>query len=197
MPPGETLPGEITARLARWSAGDPSALTSVATLAYDDLRSIAASFLQRRNPEQSLSATGLVHELYIRLSAQRQLQVTSRQHFFSLAAMMMRRIVTDHARRSSAQKRPAGQAMRIPLADDLAWVDAAGDEMVSLDRALDELESVDERALRIVELRYFLGCTNQETAELLNVSRATVDRDLEYAKTWLFRRLSPPRCDSA
>jgi len=194
MPSHEELPGDITARLNRWSAGDGSALISVASLAYEDLRAIATAFLRRRTPGQSLNATGLVNELYIRLSAQRQIQVENRQHFFSLAAMMMRRIVADYARRSAAQKRPGGgESIRVPLSDDLAWIDASGDEMVSLDRALDELEAVDERALRIVELRYFLGCTNQETAALLQVSRTTVDRDLEYAKAWLFRRLSPAR----
>ena len=192
MPSEVELSGEITARLAQWSGGDPAALTSIAALAYDDLRAIAGAFLRRKNPEHSLSATGLVNELYIRLSGQRQVQILDRQHFFSLAAMMMRRIVTDYARRSAAQKRP-GQRNRVPLSDDLARIDANSEDMVSLDQALDELAKVDERASHTLELRYFLGCTNQEAAELLNVSRTTVDRDLEFAKTWLYRRLAPLR----
>lgn len=193
MPAQPNLPGEITERLAHWSGGDRTALASVASLAYENLHSIAIAFLQRRTPGQSLNATGLVNELYIKLSAQRQVQIEDRQHFFSLAAMLMRRIVADHARKTAALKRPDSQATRIPLSDDLAWIDASGEEMAALDQALDELETIDERALRIVELRYFLGCTNQETAELLDLSRSTVNRDLEFAKTWLFRRLSPAR----
>jgi RNA polymerase sigma factor (TIGR02999 family) len=131
-----------------------------------------------------------VSELYLRLYRQNALQATNREHFYALAAMMMRRILQDYARRSHALKRPGGQVVRVPLHEEMAWVDASSDELLGLNRALNELESVDARAVRIVELRFFLGCTNEETAGLLGVSRATVDRDIEFAKAWLYRRLS-------
>jgi len=184
------LPGEITALLSRWGAGDRGALTSLATLAYDDLRAIANAFLRRENREHTLQATALVNELYLRLIRQRSFQITDRKHFYALAAMMMRRILTDYARQTHAMKRPDAHHNRVPLDEDMAWIDAAGEEMLALDRAMDELEALDDRAARTVELRFFLGCTNDETAGLLNVSRKTVDRDLEFAKTWLYRRLS-------
>ena len=100
----------------------------------------------------------------------------------------MRRILSDFSRRAHAQKRPGWAGGRIPLHPDLAWIDAAGEEMLSLDQALAELKFLDERKVRTIELRYFLGCTNEETAELLGVTRSTVDRDLQFAKTWLYRR---------
>jgi RNA polymerase sigma factor (TIGR02999 family) len=101
----------------------------------------------------------------------------------------MRLILIDHARARRAQKRPDA-AGRVPLHEEMAWVDAANEGILDLDAALDELEQFDERKVRAVELRYFLGCTNEEAAELLSVSRPTVDRDLEFAKAWLYRRLA-------
>jgi RNA polymerase sigma factor (TIGR02999 family) len=184
------LPGEITGLLTRWNEGDRSALTSLATLAYEDLRAIASGFLRREGRDHTLQAAGLVNELYLRLHRQSDFQATNRQHFYALAAMMMRRILQDYARRSHALKRPDGQAVRVPLHEDLAWVDASSAEILGLDQALDELEKIDERAVRIVELRYFLGATNNEAAGLLGISKATVDRDLDFAKAWIYRRLS-------
>jgi RNA polymerase sigma factor (TIGR02999 family) len=190
MSSGTVLPGEITALLSRWGAGDRGALSSLATLAYDDLRAIANAFLRRENREHTLQATALVNELYLRLIRQRNFQITDRKHFYTLAAMMMRRILTDYARQTHAIKRPEAHYKRVPLHEDMAWIDAAGEEMLALDQAIGELEVLDERAARTVELRFFLGCTNDEAAELLNISRKTVDRDLEFAKAWLYRRLS-------
>jgi RNA polymerase sigma factor (TIGR02999 family) len=184
------VPGEITVLLRRWNEGDSEALGRVASLAYDDLRAIAAGYLRRENRRQTLQATGLVNELYIRLAAQKGVPVTDHRHFYTFAAMMMRRILTDYARRAHAVKRPGAVAARVPLHEEMAWIDAAGEEMLSLDRALAELETEHERKVRVVELRYFLGCTTEETAELLGVARATVDRDLEFAKAWLYRRLT-------
>lgn len=190
MPSGKALPGEITALLSQWGAGDRRALTGLATLAYDDLRAIANAFLRRENRTHTLQATALVNELYLRLIRQRNTQITDRKHFYTLAAMIMRRILADYARQTHALKRPGTRHNRVPLDEDMAWIDAAGEEMLALDHALGELEALDERAAHTVELRFFLGCTNEETAELLNVSRKTVDRDLEFAKAWLYRRLS-------
>lgn len=182
-------PGDITALLRRWGDGDRRALEALASLAYTDLRDIAAGYLRRESRAQTLQATSLVNELYLRLARQRDVQLTDRRHFYAFAAMMLRRILADHARRAHSQKRPTGQAERVPLHEDMAWVDASGDDMLDLDQALNELEVVDDRKVRVIELRFFLGCTNDEAADLLGVAPATVDRDLEFARTWLYRRL--------
>lgn len=189
MDTGDKLPGEITALLRLWNEGDRKALASLATLAYDDLRNIAQRHLRRESRFHTLQATGLVNELFIRLVRQSEINLSDRQHFYAFAAMMMRRILTDYARQALSQKRPTGQAERVPLHDEIAWIDASGKDMLDLDRALMELEALDARKSRVVELRYFLGCTNQETADVLGVVRATVDRDLQFAKAWLGRRL--------
>jgi len=176
------IPSEITALLHRWKQGDREALATLASEAYGDLRAIAIGYVRRESAGHTLQATGLVNELYLRLARLKAVQLADRGHFFSFAAQLMRMILIDHARQARAQKRPASAA-RVPLHEEMAWVDAA----------LNELETVDERKVRAIELRFFLGCTNEEAAELLNVSRATVDRDLEFAKAWLSRRLTAGR----
>jgi RNA polymerase sigma factor (TIGR02999 family) len=182
---------EITGLLRRWKQGDREALASLASLAYDDLHTIAVAYLRRENAGHTLQATGLVNELYLRLAQVKGVAFTNRRHFYAFAARLMRMILIDHARHAHARKRP-GSAGRVPLHEEMAWVDASSEEMLALDAALDQLEVLEERKVRAIELRFFLGCTNEETAELLEVSRATVDRDLEFAKTWLYRRLSAP-----
>jgi RNA polymerase sigma factor (TIGR02999 family) len=182
---------EITVLLNRWKDGDREALACLASSAYDDLRAIAAGYLRRELHGHTLQATGLVNELYIKLAQVRSVKLNDRRHFFAFAAQLMRMILIDHARQARALKRPH-TARRVPLHEEMAWVDAASPELLSLDSALDELEKTDLRKVRVLELRFFLGCTNDEVAEVLDVSRATVDRDLEFAKAWLYRRLSPP-----
>ena len=127
--------------------------------------------------------------MYLRLTQIRSVQIEDRRHFYAFAAQLMRLILIDHARQARAGKRPGSHA-RVPLHDEIAWVDATSDEMLELDIALNELEAVAERKVRILELRYFLGCTNEEAAQVLGVSRPTIDRDLEFAKAWLYRRLA-------
>jgi RNA polymerase sigma factor (TIGR02999 family) len=130
-----------------------------------------------------------VSELYLKLAQVRGAALRDRRHFYAFAAQLMRLILIDYSRQAKALKRPSS-AERVPLHEEMAWIDAASEEMLTLNTALDELELVDERKVRVMELRYFLGCTNQEAADLLEVSRATVDRDLEFAKAWLYRRLT-------
>jgi RNA polymerase sigma factor (TIGR02999 family) len=180
---------EITRLLKRWKAGDREALASLASLAYDDLRKIASGYLRRESAGHTLQATGLVNELYLRLGAVKSVELTDRRHFYTFAAQLMRMILIDYARQSRALKRP-GSSTRVPLHEEMAWIDASSEEILALDMALDELEAIDERKVRVLELRYFLGCTNEEAADLLGISRPTVDRDLEFAKAWLYRRLS-------
>jgi RNA polymerase sigma factor (TIGR02999 family) len=189
MSPDSQLPSEITQLLKRWSAGDQKAFQEVFTLTWHDLHAIATGYLQRRGSNGTLQATALVNELYIKLAQVRGAALNDRRHFYTFSAQLMRMILIDHVRRSQAQKRP-GAVMRVPLHDEMAWIDAAGEDLISLNGALDELEELDERKVRVIELRFFLGCTNEETADLLDVSRATVDRDLDFAKAWLYRRLS-------
>lgn len=190
MPPDAPIQREITRLLHRWKTGDHEALASLASLAYEDLHAIAMGYLRREAPGHTLQATGLVNELYLRLAQVRGIELTNRRHFYTFAAQVMRMILIDHARQSRALKRHGSG--RVPLHEEMAWIDAASEEMLALDAALDQLEGVEERKVRAIELRFFLGCTNEETAQLLDVSRATIDRDLEFAKAWLYRRLSQP-----
>jgi len=190
MPGDAPIGPDITGLLKRWKEGDRQALASLASAAYQDLHSIAARYLRREGSGHTLQATGLVNELYLRLAQIREIQLIDRRHFYAFAAQLMRMILIDHARHARALKRP-GSATRVPLHEEMAWIDAASEELLALDTALDELERIDERKVRVLELRFFLGCTNEEAAEFLNISRATVDRDLEFSKAWLYRRLSP------
>lgn len=183
------VPGQITLLLQRWSEGDREAFQQVVALGWRDLHAIAVGYLQQSASGHTLQATALVNELYMKLAQVRGAALKDRHHFYAFAAQLMRMILIDYARRSQAQKRP-GSAMRVPLHDELAWIDAAGEDLLSLNAALDELEGLDARKVRVIELRFFLGCTNEEAADLLEVSRATVDRDLEFAKAWLYRRLT-------
>jgi len=178
---------DITRLLHQWRDGNQDAFEQLMPLAYPHLRKVAASFLRHERGE-SIQATELVHELYLRLIQQRTADWQDRGHFYTFAAKLMRMILIDHARRTHAGKR-GGHAERVPLSDEMAWIDAGSPEMLTLDAALDELEKVDPQRVRLVELRFFLGCTAEEAAEATGVSKATVDRELKLAKAWLFRRV--------
>lgn len=189
----ESVPpsGEITMLLQNWGSGDVAALAEAVSLAYGDLHSLAVSYLRRNGGARTLQATSLVNELYLRLVRQQTVRFEDRHRFYAFAAMLMRRILVDEARRRCADKRPDSNAERVPLHEEMAWVNAANEEMLALDAAIEELQALDQRKARVTELRYLLGCTTEETAEILHVSSATVERDLQFAKAWLFRRLCP------
>lgn len=182
-------PCDVTGLLKRWGGGDRQALQRMIPLVYAQLRSLAESQLRRERPGQTLQATALVHDLYLRLAEQHGGRWKDRQHFFSFAAMMMRRILIDHARTANREKRGGAQE-RVPLTDDLPWLSSSPEEILGLDRALDSLEKTDPRKARVLELRVLLGCTAHETAEILAISKATVDRDWTLAKAWLYRELA-------
>lgn len=184
------MPGEITALLGRWGEGDRAALADLLPLVYPDLRAIAFGYLHRERPDHTLQATALVNELYLRLARQKSLQVANRKHFYTLAAMMMRQILADHARSYGAQKRLAAHE-RVPLHEDLAWINASSEDMVALDQAMAELETVAPRVVRCLELRVFLGCTLEETGDVLGISKATVAREIDFAAAWLYRHMFP------
>lgn len=181
---------EITLLLQRWEEGEPAALEELMPLVYPHLREVAAAYVRRERTPDLLQATALVHELYIRLLNQKRANWNDRRHFYAFAARMMRMILIDHAR-SIQSEMHGGNMPRVPLSDDLLWVNLGSTDLLELNRALDELQAIDPDKVRLVEMRYFLGCTAEETAVLSHRSKATVDRELRFVKTWLYRRLYP------
>jgi RNA polymerase sigma factor (TIGR02999 family) len=182
--------GEITILLSRWSDGESDAFDQLLPLVYPHLREVAAAYMRRERNPGSMQATVLVHELYLRLLKQNRTSLSDRAHFYTYAAKVMRLILVDHARETNAQSRGGG-LQRIPLSDDLSWVEIGSPEVLQLNIALEKLETMDARKAQLVELRYFLGCTADETAELMNMSKATVDRDLKFVRSWLYQRVYP------
>jgi RNA polymerase sigma factor (TIGR02999 family) len=182
--------GEITLLLGRWRDGEASAFDELMPLVYPHLRQVAASYVRRERNPDLLQGTVLVHELYLRLLNQKKAAWEDRRHFYTFSARVMRLILIDHARETQAQMRGGGHE-RVPLSDDLAWIDVGSAEMLDLNLALDELGALDAGKVQMVELRYFLGCTAEETASLMQVSKATVDRELRFIKSWLYRRIRP------
>jgi RNA polymerase sigma factor (TIGR02999 family) len=186
----DPVEGDITVLLRRWKDGEKAAFDELAPLVYPQLRKIAASYLYRERNPDILQATVLVNELFLRLLKQRKAGWDDRAHFYTFCARLMRMILIDQARERLSQMRGAG-AHRIPLSDDLAWVTVDSPELLDLNRALDELNEFDPEMVRLVELRYFLGFTSEETAVLKQVSKATVDRELKFIKSWLYLRIHP------
>lgn len=180
---------DITGLLVKWRAGDRAALDAVIPLVYRELQAVARARLRHERDGLALQTTLLVHEAYLRLVNLRRLAVESRTHFLAIAARLMRQVLVDHARREHAQKRGGGlELLAVDAAEPAAppmTIDA-----LALDRALDELAAQEERLSRIVELKFFAGLTNDEAAEALDVSRATVERDWAFAKAWLYKRLT-------
>jgi RNA polymerase sigma factor (TIGR02999 family) len=181
-------PPDVTALLADWSRGDREALGQLVPAVYAELRRIAARQLASERVGHTLQPTALVHEVYLRLVDQRQVDWQNRAHFFGVAARVMRRILVDHARRHSAGKRGAG--VQCVSLDDAKDVPAATEiPILELDRALDRLQKVDPDLASIVELRAFGGLTLEEAAHVLEVSPSTAKRDWRTAKAWLNREL--------
>jgi RNA polymerase sigma factor (TIGR02999 family) len=158
---------------------------------YADLRRVARVRL-KSDGDHSLQPTALIHEVYLRLVDLDRMTITDRVHFFALAARLMRQILVDHARRRQANKRGGGATLT-GIEDKALQASLTIVDVLDLDGALNELVSFDERASRVVELRFFAGLNIDETAEALDVSTATVERDWAVAKAWLLKRLSPPR----
>jgi RNA polymerase sigma factor (TIGR02999 family) len=183
-------PPDITALLDDWSRGNHRALDQLLPLVYAELRSIAARQLRRERVGHTLQPTALVHEAYLRLVDQRQVDWRSRAHFFGVAAQVMRRVLVDNARRHNASKRGDGVAC---LSIDEAVATAVPKEMsvLALDDALERLETIDRGLAKIVELRAFGGLTIDEAATVLKVSASTAKREWRTAKAWLTRELGP------
>jgi len=187
------IPGEVTQLLAAVRQGDGSAMDRLMTLVYDELRAVARRQLRRFLPGQTLDTTVLVHEAYLRLVDQAGASWQDRAHFLSVAGVAMRHILVDAARRRVAKKR-GGEGLRITLdelAPDQRGMDAARQavEILDLDEAMTSLAARNERLSRLVELRFFAGLTEEETAQTLGISERTVRRDWLKARAFLFHAL--------
>ena len=185
----ERAPENITELLVGYGRGDKEALDQLMPIVYDELRRQAARYLRKERPGHTLQTTALIHEAYVRLVDQRQVQWQNRAHFFGIAAQLMRRILVDHARTKKRVKR-GGSDIRVSLADANIAIKGQDLDFVALDEALQRLAQIDEQQSRIVELRFFSGLSVEETAEALGISNATVKRDWSMAKAWLHRELS-------
>jgi RNA polymerase sigma factor (TIGR02999 family) len=181
---------DVTRILLDIEQGDPQAAEQLLPLVYEELRRLAAQKLAHEKPGQTLQATALVHEAYLRLVDKDQARRwNSRGHFFAAAAEAMRRILVDQARRKQADKHGGGQ-LRVDLPEDLAAPKARPDDLVALDEALSRLERHDPDAARLVKLRYFGGLGHQEAADAMGISRGAADRLWALGRAWLFRQLS-------
>jgi len=184
------LPGDVTdvtVLLQLWRDGNAGALDRLMPLVYEELRRVARARLRQEQPGHTLQATALVHEAYLRLMGSRAPQ--NRTQLFAIAARLMREILVDHARRKAAHKR-GGSATMISLDESVRAPDVAMIDLLALDEALIELDALDPRLCRVVELRFFADLNIDETTETLEVSTATVERDWTVSKAWLHQRLS-------
>ena len=179
--------GTFNRWLMEWRNGSQEASDRLFAAAYQELRRLAAWQFQRELPGHTMQPTALVNELYIKLFAGAQVNWQNRAHFFAVAAQQMRRILIDHARARLAEKRGAGG--RVPLADVNCLAVQNEKELIDLDQALRRLEEFDQRLARIVELRFFGGLTEKESAEVLGISVATLKRDWDFARAWLTNQL--------
>ena len=178
-------PSEITSLLVEWSNGDKAALDKLFPLVERELHRLAHSYMRRENREHTLQTSALVNEAYIRLVDQKNTHWQNRAHFFGIAAKIMRRILLNYARDRRRKKR-GGDAVQIPLSDVAIMSDQKSAQLIALDEALNKLAEIDERKSRVVELRHFGGLSVEETAEVVGVSTATVNRDFKLAKAWIW-----------
>jgi RNA polymerase sigma factor (TIGR02999 family) len=179
---------DVTLLLGRWRGGDDQALDELLSLVYNELRRLAGRYLNEESAGKTLQTHDLIHEAFLRLIGQRHVDWHNRAHFFGIAALMMRRILTDHARRRACARRGGGA--RPVVLDEVPDVAASSHaEIVAVDEALVELQRVDGQLAKIVELRFFGGLEHDEVAAVLGVSEATVRRRFRIAKAWLYRRL--------
>lgn len=179
----------ITQLLGEWRAGNRTALDQLTEILYPELRRLAHRFLDAERGARTIQATELVHEIYVRL-VRTDVDWRDRAHFYAVAARMMRRILVDRARTRSRGKR-GGDVARLTLEDEAVPAGDRAPELLQLDEALSQLEKIDERKSRILELRFFGGLSYQESCEVLGISTSTLDRELRLAKAWLYEQLKP------
>jgi RNA polymerase sigma-70 factor (ECF subfamily) len=194
MPTTSASRQEVTQLLDDWSRGDATALNRLIPLVQPELHRLAHHYMSRERAGHTLQTTALINEAYLRLADNSKPHWQNRNHFVAAAAQLMRRIMVDHARERLSLKRGGG-ALRVTL-DETAWVtDTRSEELLALDEALASLAQLDPRKSQIVELRYFGGLTAAETADFLQISLRTVEREWNMAKAWLYRELSEKQPD--
>jgi RNA polymerase sigma-70 factor, ECF subfamily len=186
-------PHEITEYLRAWEQGDDTALERLVPMVYEELRTIAARHLRSERPDHTLQPTALANEAYLRLRGMGDVPWHDRSHFYAIASRIMRRLLVDHARARTARKREGSQSVQLSegLHDGQRPVMDA-EELIDLDRALDELATTEPRLSRLVELRFFGGLNIEEAAALLDCSPRTAKRDWTFARAWLLHRLGDP-----
>jgi RNA polymerase sigma factor (TIGR02999 family) len=183
-------PADITRLLQDVARGDKAAEADLIPLVYDELRRIAARYMRREGSGHTLQTTALVHEAYVRLARPKPGGWQNREHFFSVAATVMRRVLVDHARAVRADKRGGENPKAAVDLDTLEAVAIDSDRVLALDAALGRLAELDGRQCRVVELRFFAGMSVEETARVLNISPRTVKREWQLARAWLYGELA-------
>ena len=183
----EDAPGEISQLLVAWGAGEERALDELMPQVYEELRSLAARQMRGERADHTLQTTGLVNEAFLKLVQQDGVRWANREQFFAIAATAMRRVLVDYARKRHAQKR-GGDAEKVTL--DRVQVAAKSDaDLIDLEECLSRLEKLDPQQVKVVELRYFAGCTIEEIGQVLQISPSTVKREWSMAKAWLHAEL--------
>jgi RNA polymerase sigma factor (TIGR02999 family) len=181
-------PPPVTGLLQQWRDGDEAALERLLPLVHDTLHRLAHRYVNRERKDHTLQTTALVNEAFLRLVGQQDADFRDRSHFFAVSAQVMRHILVDYARQRASGKR-GGEFRHVTLDGEVPGADERSAELVALDDALAELEKVNPRGSRVVELRYFGGMNNREAAVVLQVSETTVERDWRLARAWLYREL--------
>ncbi len=184
-----TSTATITQLLIKWRNGDKAAFDELAAQVYDELRRMAKYYLRQERPDHTFQSTDLVHETYLRLVGEKETDWQNRAHFFGIAAVRMRHILVEYARSRQAAKRGGG-GYRLSLSEADRLVEKRDVNLLALDDALQRLEELDQQKARIVELRYFGGLTIEETAEVLQISTATLKREWSMARAWLRSEIS-------
>lgn len=186
----EAKTNQVTQLLVQWSEGNELALEQLMPLVYDELKAIAKRYMSGQNNRPTFQTTELIHEAYLKLAGNNKHQWENRSHFFGVASKAMRHILIDHARLRQAEKRGGGKTQIMSLKEGNVISPERAEEYIALDDALKDLEKLDKRKARVVEMRYFGGLTVEEVAEVLKVAKITVKRDWSFSKTWLLRELT-------
>jgi len=182
-------PENVTQLLVDWSKGDQKALDELMPLVYSELRRLASNYLRRERQNHTLQPTALVNEAYLKLVDQRNMRWQNRAQFYGVAAQLMRRILVDHARQHQAAKRGGSNQQKLSITSVNAIAAAPEVDVLAIHEALEELKQFDPQQERIVELRFFGGLSIEETAEVLSIGHATVERDWKMARAWLRQKL--------
>src|ERR1700730_17604274 len=187
---GGHVTGDVTRLLGQLRAGKPDAANQLVPLIYDELRRIAGAQMRRERLAHTLQPTALVHEAYMRLAGEQEIQWQNRAHFFAIAARTMRRVLLDYARQHHAERRGGEGARKVDIDAELLISNHRLEDVLVVDEVLSRLTEMDSEQGRIVELRFFAGLNVEETAEVMGISPSTVKREWRLAKAWLDRELA-------